>query len=60
MLIQRSKQIRVLMFGGVKREYTDVFVLALNTFGIQWDDCKYFDPEDYENYVQSEYEEEEE
>ncbi len=45
---------------GVKREYKDVFILALNMFDIQWDDCRYIDGEDYDNYIQDERAEEEE
>lgn len=42
---------------GVDRTYEDVFILALNMFDIQWDDCKYFDPEDYENYKEDRWDE---
>ena len=35
---------------GVNKTYKDVFILALNTFNYQWEDCKYIDGDNYENY----------
>lgn len=43
----------------VDKVYEDVFILALDIFNYQWDYCQNIDSNDYENYIQSEYEEEE-